>query len=96
MVLVLLAACAPTKLKPQATPTPSPAETTPEPTPTDDETEDDQNEDATGDVTTPEGLEDGVYVGKSDEDERGAMAKSESPLQMKNYRCRVHRVYRRR
>lgn len=70
MILVLLASCAPQQPQPQATPSPSPAETTPEPTPTDNETEGDQNGDA-DDVTTPEGLEDGVYMGKSDEDDRG-------------------------
>lgn len=71
MVLVMLASCAPQQTEPQTTPSPSPAETTPEPTPADDETEDDQNGEQTGDVTTPEDLEDGIYVGKSDEDERG-------------------------
>ena len=50
---------------------PAPAETTPEPTPTDDNAGN-QGEDDTGNVTTAEGLEDGVYVGKSDEDERGS------------------------
>ncbi|HHU48151.1 MAG TPA: FMN-binding protein [Clostridiales bacterium] len=71
MVLILLAACAPQPSQPQATPTPAPAETTPEPTPTDDNAGN-QGEDDTGNVTTAEGLEDGVYVGKSDEDERGS------------------------
>ena len=57
--------------RPVPVPAPSPAETSPEPSPAGDETEGDQNGEETGDVTTPEGLEDGVYVGKSDEDERG-------------------------
>jgi major membrane immunogen (membrane-anchored lipoprotein) len=73
MMLVLLAACAPQPAEPQVTPSPSPAATpTPPATeePTDTNGEDQQNgEDA--DVTTPEGLEDGVYTGRSDEDERG-------------------------
>jgi major membrane immunogen (membrane-anchored lipoprotein) len=70
MMLVLFTSCAPQQTEPEPTPSPSPAVTTPEPTPTDNETEDDQNGDA-DDVTTPEGLEDGLYVGKSDEDDRG-------------------------
>ena len=73
LALILLASCAPRQGQPQASPSPSPspAETSPEPSPAGDETEGDQNGEETGDVTTPEGLEDGVYVGKSDEDERG-------------------------
>lgn len=68
MVLVLLAACAPAQ--PKATPTPTPA-TTPTPAPTPEPTDDNTGEGETGDVTTPEGLEDGVYAGNSGEDDRG-------------------------
>ncbi len=79
MVLVLLGSCAPAE--PQATPSPSPAvtpspapspspETTTSPAPTDTGT----GEGETGDVTTPNGLEDGVYVGDSGEDDRGNYA----------------------
>lgn len=79
MVLVLLGSCAPAE--PQATPSPSPAvtpspapspspETTTSPSPTDTGT----GEGETGDVTTPNGLEDGVYVGDSGEDDRGNYA----------------------
>ncbi len=71
MVLVMLASCAPQEREPETTPSPTPAETTPEPSPDVDETEEEQNGEEAEGVTTPEGLEDGVYVGKSDEDERG-------------------------
>ncbi|HHT65611.1 MAG: FMN-binding protein [Caldicoprobacterales bacterium] len=68
MVLVLLTACAPAQ--PEATPSPSPI-VTPSPVPTPEPTDDDTEEGEVGEVTTPEGLEDGVYVGNSEEDDRG-------------------------
>jgi len=73
LVIILLASCAPRQTQPQITPSPSPspAQTTPAPIPTDEETGDDQNGAKTGEVTSPEGREDGVYTGKSDKDERG-------------------------
>ncbi|HHY82273.1 MAG TPA: FMN-binding protein [Clostridiales bacterium] len=72
LVFFVLASCAPAQ--PKTTPTPSPAATpTPAPTPTEtageDNTGDEQGD--TGEKSTPEGLEDGVYTGRSDEDERG-------------------------
>src|SRR5690554_308431 len=66
--IVMLAACAPAE--PQATPTPTPM-VTPTPAPTETPGTDDDNQGTDADVTTPEGLEDGVYTGRSDEDERG-------------------------
>ena len=67
LVLSLLGSCAPSQ--PEATPSPSPV-TTPSPAPTPEPT-DDTAQGETGDVTTPKDLEDGIYVGNSEEDDRG-------------------------
>jgi major membrane immunogen (membrane-anchored lipoprotein) len=69
-VLVLLGSCAPGQ--PKATPTPSPTSSpSPAPTMSPEPTETGMGDNETGDVSTPEGLEDGVYVGNSGEDDRG-------------------------
>jgi len=73
-ILFALAACTPAQ--PQPTPTPSPMvtptpATTPSPSPVPSPTAEGNQPGGTGDVTTPKGLEDGVYTGRTEKDERG-------------------------
>lgn len=71
-IFVALAACAPQPAEPQTSPSPSPSPSpvdTTSPTPT--EEDNDPTPGENGDNTGPEQLEDGIYEGRSEADERG-------------------------